>query len=166
MHKPPQQIVADARHIAAANRLAIVEKPTTKGPAWIVYRRVGGTTIRLGRRSDPARLLGYVKRLATKPLKPNPVPGRPTQLIKCVWGLGRHAPSIDLTLCETDPTLMSMDAPNSFPPAAPSAKNTSVTMSSGTRRAPTTPFEQPSYKDNIMIINVIAEGAEAMKEAA
>lgn len=59
-----------------------------------------------------------------------------------------------------------MPPPNSFPPAAPSAKNTSVTMSSGTRRAPTTPFEQPSYKDNIMIINVIAEGAEAMKEAA
>lgn len=64
MHKPPQQIVADARHIAAANRLAIVEKATAEGTAWIVYRRVSGATIRLGRRSDPARLLGYVKRLA------------------------------------------------------------------------------------------------------
>lgn len=60
MQVTPKQVIADARHIAWQNSLAIVER----GQAWIVYRRVPGATIRLGRRSDPARLLSYIKRLS------------------------------------------------------------------------------------------------------
>ena len=42
----------------------------------------------------------------------NPVP---TQLVKKVWGLGRHHPHIDMTLTSSDLSLMDMDAPEIIP---------------------------------------------------
>ena len=39
----------------------------------------------------------------------------PTQLVRKVWGLGRHPRIVDCTLCSSDLQLMDMDAPSIIP---------------------------------------------------
>lgn len=53
--------------------------------------------------------------MKTKPYKRWCVATPPTQLIKIVWGLGRHPTCVDVTLISDDLQLMSMDAPNIIP---------------------------------------------------
>lgn len=61
----------DADYIHGAQRLAgehnlIIAEVTEKGaPAWVVYRRLATGCTRLGRRSSPAELYRWVKKLCS-----------------------------------------------------------------------------------------------------
>lgn len=52
-----------AMRLAGEHHLTIIEVTERGAPAWVVYRRTATGRTRLGRRSDPAALYRWMKKL-------------------------------------------------------------------------------------------------------